>query len=935
MAETKNTIPQFSGSAYQSWAFKLVYGLQEKKLVSFVCEFKGRPRKACPALITPLSDPELNAIVLDDRDAAIKQRTIEIAACRLTIDEWMESDLDAQAFIVKYLGASEQIHVRNCDFAYQMWDSLKSYYMLQGEIEISNAQAQLSAIMQSESEDISVYVRRLQELHGVLESLGQPVPATKQATNLINSLNSRYRPMVRTIQTWSLSAPNLYNVQQILSTLQQDDVREEITARKGGEPLSAPKLAAHYGGPGPSGRARPGSGGDGKETRACNKCHKIGHIAVNCFQKQSFDHAKCTKCGKMGHYSSYCKEGNPNARNTNARDVVCTYCGGRGHEISVCRAKIGGDRVRASMAMKESGIDPLKFTAGYTIMTSPNALSTSDHSSSLVLDSGASEHFIPDRASFESYSTDIPLSQSFIYTADHRPHEVKGHGVVCLRLQQSGQTSVVRIKALHVPTIRQHLISMTCLTKRGGVDFHLSHKSGPSLILDGRTWCDVQKTDNGLLLLSAQVLQPGHDKNLLNGKAFSACMDWHLRLGHPGLSTMQHMSSKGLIPPLLATEYEVIKACEVCVSAKLSQSSHQPESVSTKMCKQKLERVHMDIVGPIAVLSNHGRFQYFQSSIDVATRYSVVSLLKLKSDALSAAKKSLSMLESESGNRLKSLRTDGGGEYTSSEWKAYSEMPGHEFDHQTTAPYSPEQNGLCERLNRTLIEKMRCIMIWSRLPASYWDVAVLHANWVRNRSPTNGLNGDMPYEAWTGRKHEVQKMHTFGCLVQYLKVGHDKNKKSEKFASKTSYGVFLGMAIGQAGYLIFDPTRADILVRTDIKFHDSVPGYPRLVGKNKMTVTHPQDSDFFCLFPCDEETEEPAISPAPSHVPATQPPIPVIIPSVDIIQLSSDTESGNHMATDNDDTNGDDAIDGGGDESIADRVAARHRAMYGGIVDLY
>ena len=149
MAENKNTIPQFSGSAYQSWAFKLVYGLQEKKLVSFVCEFKGRPRRACPALITPLSDPELNAIVLADRGAAIRQRAIEIAACQLTIDEWMESDLDAQAFIVRYLGSSEQIHVRNCDFAYQMWDSLKSYYMLQGEIEISNAQAQLSAIMQS------------------------------------------------------------------------------------------------------------------------------------------------------------------------------------------------------------------------------------------------------------------------------------------------------------------------------------------------------------------------------------------------------------------------------------------------------------------------------------------------------------------------------------------------------------------------------------------------------------------------------------------------------------------------------------------------------------------------------------------------------------------------------------------------------------------
>ena len=112
------------------------------------------------------------------------------------------------------------------------------------------------------------------------------------------------------------------------------------------------------------------------------------------------------------------------------------------------------------MAPHETEIDPSNFTAGYAVMTVPSALSASDQNSSLILDSGASEHFITDRSSFESYDTHIPISKSFIYTANNNPHEVKGHGVVSLQLHQGDATSVVRIHALHVPTLKQHLISM-------------------------------------------------------------------------------------------------------------------------------------------------------------------------------------------------------------------------------------------------------------------------------------------------------------------------------------------------------------------------------------------------------------------------------------------------------------------------------------------
>ena len=128
------------------------------------------------------------------------------------------------------------------------------------------------------------------------------------------------------------------------------------------------------------------------------------------------------------------------------------------------------------------------------------------------------------------------------------------------------------------------------------------------------------------------------------------------------------------------------------------------------------------------------------------------------------------------------------------------------------------------------MEKMRCLLMWSKLPKSYWNVALMHATWLRNRTPTISLTGGIPIEKWTGRQIKLDRSHTFGCLVHYLKVGHDKNKQGDKYAARTAFGVFIGLAAYQAGYNIFDLLRAGVMVRTDVRFFEEVPGYPRLMG---------------------------------------------------------------------------------------------------------
>ena len=230
MAE-RSEIHQFNGADYQGCAYKVKYGLIDKDLHTVVFGFGNGARTPCPALITPLTQADLDLIAIDDVNRQMGDNDALVRESQRDYDAWIKMDMKAQTFIVKYLGPSEHTHTRHCTYAYQMWESLKSFYELQGEIEVANAQAQLSAIIMTESESLAVYVRRLQDLHDLLARLEEPVPPTKQATNLLNSLNSRYSTMVETIQTWSQSAPQLYTVQNIVSTLLQRDVREEINAR--------------------------------------------------------------------------------------------------------------------------------------------------------------------------------------------------------------------------------------------------------------------------------------------------------------------------------------------------------------------------------------------------------------------------------------------------------------------------------------------------------------------------------------------------------------------------------------------------------------------------------------------------------------------------------------------------------------------------------
>lgn len=119
-------------------------------------------------------------------------------------------------------------------------------------------------------------------------------------------------------------------------------------------------------------------------------------------------------------------------------------------------------------------------------------------------------------------------------------------------------------------------------------------------------------------------------------------------------------------------------------------------------------------------------------------------------------------MEKQSGSTIKVIRSERGCEYTSQEFEDYCKDEG--IWKQLTASYSPQQNGIVERENPTIVEMATSMMNEKRLPKRFWAEAVFTAVYILNRSPTKFVKNKTPFEAWSGFKPSVRHLKIFGCI---------------------------------------------------------------------------------------------------------------------------------------------------------------------------
>jgi len=168
------------------------------------------------------------------------------------------------------------------------------------------------------------------------------------------------------------------------------------------------------------------------------------------------------------------------------------------------------------------------------------------------------------------------------------------------------------------------------------------------------------------------------------------------------------------------------------------------------------------------------------------------------------------------------LRTDNGGEFTSREFETYLKLKG--IKHEVTVPYTPQQNGVTERLNRTLQETALSQIVHAHLPKCFGADSVATACYVRNRLPVAPLDVS-PYEKWYGKKPSVKHLHVFGCFAYALKPG----VKRQKMDAKSEKMRFIGYPFGAKGYRLYDVQRHRVVICRDVVFNEHDFGMQKAV----------------------------------------------------------------------------------------------------------
>ena len=216
-----------------------------------------------------------------------------------------------------------------------------------------------------------------------------------------------------------------------------------------------------------------------------------------------------------------------------------------------------------------------------------------------------------------------------------------------------------------------------------------------------------------------------------------------------------------------------------------------------------MQLVYTEVCGPMQTQSLGGS-HYFITFVDDYSRYSRSYFMKHKSEALDKFKEFKAIAENESATKIKALRADRGGEYISQEFTSNLKQYGIQAD--STAAYSPQQNGVAERLNRTFSEAAQSMLFHANPSNEYWAKVVSTTTYLRNRMVKTALNSECtPYQLWYGRKLSLEHIRTFGCTV-YSYIPDGNRMKLDKKAEKL---IFIGYTDSTQNYKVWDPAGSD------------------------------------------------------------------------------------------------------------------------------
>ena len=478
-------------------------------------------------------------------------------------------------------------------------------------------------------------------------------------------------------------------------------------------------------------------------------------------------------------------------------EITCFYCKKTGHIARNCQKRLNSE--------KQNVINMSAF-CGSTIKCKDT----------WIIDSGATHHMAPK----EEYFSTIDKSSHIegIALADGRKASSMGKGAVSAVIKSDNSGSVVKFKTentLLVPDIKCGILSVKQLIEN---DREVLFNEKGCFIYDktGNLLMEAKEKDRLYVMHTEPMKESEVGLNsMVRKETKSESLDlWHRRMMHVSKHKILEMANANSVIGLNCKKSSPTP-CDSCLAGKSTRQPFPKKPTDSVDKRTKiLELVHSDLMGPIDVPS-WGHKKYMLSIIDDASRYVFVRFLDNKSAALNEFKKWKTEIEKQTGKCLKRIRTDNGLEFCSKNWTAFCKSTG--IRHETTMTYTPQQNGIAERFNRTVLDLVRSQIQESNFPKKSWAELIFTATYIRNRVTNTHDNQKTPYELWTGKKPSVRHLRAIGCEVF---VHIPKQKRFSKLSKRAESGILIGYAVYGRGYRVWMPATQQVVESRDCVFKE-------------------------------------------------------------------------------------------------------------------
>lgn len=705
-----------------------------------------------------------------------------------SIDDQVE--LRIQTLIAMHLTEHVLRTITHCTTSKEMLDTLENLYGSR-EHDLNQLYSDYQNYRYDNGISALENVNRLEALQSKIHKLGDSISETAFKAKILNILPKRFESLVAACNLdTNLSLKDLRNglAAEDARLTRNHEIRRERADSSHTKPSSH---SAHS--------TKEGS------INACFICHKAGHKAQNCIKNsrnvssKSENHVStnqtpaqkeepCRYCKEPGHRLENCPELERRKNNQ------CRRCGEKGHYGKNCKNK-----------------SDTSFTAciGYfnaNIMDS--AKRANINRDSWILDGACTAHVSNDLSKFEN----IEDVEEKLTVGNNQVVDIKKVGNVKAKCNGSNLEFKHVLYNANSPV---NLISMIRLLRN---NWKVEVFTANEIVLKNQNHViDAKLNEQDLWSVqSMEIIEPNSSNRCKSNSnvnklektetnsAFLTLYDWHRNFAHTNLKQTEEILRRNNISYSKTNDL----TCTACSKGK---AIRLPFSHSDSQTKSVGDLVHTDLL--ISPVESLGKNKYALIIKDDYSNFRVIYFLKQKSETYDCFKDFFNIVNTQTGNRLKRIRTDNGTEEVNNEVnKLCSELG---IIHELTCPFSPEQNGRIEREMRTLSEAVGTILIDSGLKKDLWAEAMLYVVFTLNRTAKSREENRTPYETFFGKTaFDVRTLKPFGSKVVIQIPKHQR----KKFDPKGEEGFFIGYPSHTKGFKIFFPAQRQIKVSRNVVF---------------------------------------------------------------------------------------------------------------------